>query len=155
MRIAKIDTAFSVLLALLACWIIYHALRFGLTSPSGIGGGLFPLIAGITILACSIANLFDKVERGTLQALTLDWPTLRPVALMVGTTAGFIALIPVFGMIFLTFPLVVAVSWIIERPASARAHIVVVVVAACTTAALYYLFARVLNIPLPWGIFDE
>ena len=152
MKTAYIDLAFTLFLIGLGGFIVLQAIGFGVVTNNGVGGGLFPLIAGAIVLVCGVGVLLDKASRASLGEELTNWTQIRPIVQFILATVAFIALIPFAGMVVLTFPFVLAISYIIERPRTLAGHLVIWALALVTALVMYFLFDQLLNLPLPWGL---
>lgn len=155
MRLAHLDIAGAVCFLVFSVWMIALALGYGIGGINVTGSGFFPLIAGTIILICSIGVLFDRTTRRAFEDDRLSLSQLAPVAGITLATAALIASLPWGGLVPLTMLYVPAVSYCVERPTSLRGHVAIWCLGVIAALASYYLFDVVLEIPLPWGTWEN
>lgn len=155
MKTSQLDIAFTIVLLALGAGIVVQAIGYGVFGPNITGSGFFPLLAGGAILLCCIAILLDGKTRQEMAGEVLNWHELKPVCCIVAATIAFIVLVPLAGMVLLTFPYVAAIAYSIHVPANRRGHAMLWLLALCTTVALFLLFDQALNVPLPWGVWGS
>jgi putative tricarboxylic transport membrane protein len=133
-------------------FIIHQALRLDYVNEFGPGPGFLPFWIGAGLVSLSAILLAMTVlapERGRLQEQSSRAEVLRGLAAWVAVMVG-ISLLEQLGFlasyVLLTFFLV----WIMAR----RSAWVSLIAAAACGAVLYFLFAGLLDLPLPpgpWG----
>lgn len=155
MRLAHLDIAVAVGFLAFSFWIIALAFGYGIVGTNITGSGFFPLIAGSVILICSIGVLFDRTARRELDEDHLSLAQLKPVAGITLATAALIAALPWGGLVPLTVLYVPAVSYCVERPTGWRGHVFIWCLGGIAALICFYLFDVALEIPLPWGIWED
>jgi putative tricarboxylic transport membrane protein len=144
--------AASSILAGLGGFIFFEASRLTFGSVRVPQTGFFPSILAILLLLFSIALLVqthrqpDNDSRG--QRITSEaW-----IRISTSLTAmlGFALLLEKLGFLLSTFIVMLLLLRVIERQNWSR----VIAVALATALVSYFLFAWVLNIPLPAGVLD-
>jgi putative tricarboxylic transport membrane protein len=131
----------AVGLALLAAGYLLAARRYPLDTLATPGPGIFPLIAGVGLLAAALWQLAATPDtRAAGEPLTLGAPVTTGVVLILYAIA-----LPRAGFLASSFVLVVVTSRLMGlagwwRPAA---------LALGVTAASHVVFARWLGVPLP------
>jgi len=155
MKLGHLDIGLAVIVLGFSMWTIAAAFGYGIFGPNVTGGGFFPLLTGSVMLVCSLGVIFDRTSRREFGDERLTSERLAPVAGIVLATGLLIALLPVAGLVPLTLVYVPAVAWCIERPRTPAGYLAILVLAVASAACCYLLFDRLLNIPLPWGIWED
>lgn len=115
------------------------------------GPGLFPLLVGAFLLAGGIAFLFQCLPREPGASAFLPSAARRRVAGVGGTLVAFCLLLPWLGYGVTALGLLVALLRLFGLAHWGAAGGVALV----ATAASYYLFAVVLGVPLPAGVWSD
>ena len=117
------------------------------------GPDLFPIIIGVGLIVCGIILILKGVaQRATVPMMVVgDWAQDRRniwnVLLLLGSIAFYILFSGWLGFILTSLVILIA---LLVRLGSSWATSVMVAVA--TTLVIHTLFAKVLLVPLPWGI---
>jgi hypothetical protein len=129
---------------------VTYALRLGLGSVKQPGAGLFPFIAGVTILIAD-AVLVAGSLRASSQApqFAFDASACRKVAALIMVMAGWILAMPYVGYVAVTFAGVCALARIFDLKGWRQP----LLLAAFTSLAVYVLFDWLLFLDLPRGVF--
>lgn len=135
--------------ALLGFSVFYlvHAVRLPLGSAEQPGPGMFPVLVGTVLLACSTAFLIQGAGRRAVSAGVPPGEAQRRVAGVTGAMVAFCLALPRDGYGLAVLGLLI----VLLRLLGARRWTVIVVVALLATAGSYYLFAVMLGVPLPAG----
>ena len=140
-------------LAFLTASALYlvQAVRLPLGSVEQPGPGLFPVLVGAFLLAAGAAFLLQSLRR-TLSAPTLPPPETRGrVTGVVVALVAFCLLLPWLGYGVTAFGLLLVILRLFGLDGWALTGAVALV----ATVASYYLFAAVLGVPLPAGLWDH
>ena len=137
---------------LLGLYVASQGPRYGLVSASaGAGPGMLPLLAGLGMLAASIAILVGSSgERADLLPETI--PERSGMVRMAAVVLGLIAVILVMerlGYIITMFVFLISTMRLLGR----RDLLLVVTVALGGSLGVYWIFTQKLSVALPRGIF--
>ncbi|MER5392972.1 tripartite tricarboxylate transporter TctB family protein [Saccharopolyspora sp. NPDC002686] len=145
-------------LALLGAGFALSAFGYGVLLPeSRIGPGFLPLVAGGLLAVLSVLLLVEQLRRPQPSSAVRGvddfgrtpqqrvW-ILRRVFVLLPVA---VALVPVLGMVCALGVLVLVISTWLER----RRLLPAVLLSASSAAAMYVVFAVVLQVPLPTGVF--
>lgn len=143
----------AVALAFLAGSALYlvQAARLPLGSVEQPGAGLFPILVGAFLLAVSAAHLLQDLRRSSGTQLLPPAGTGRRVMGVVAALGAFCLLLPWLGYAVAALGLLLA---ILRLFGLARWRMTAAV-ALVATVASYYLFAVVLGVPLPAGVWSR
>jgi putative tricarboxylic transport membrane protein len=111
-----------------------------------LGARLFPTILGISMAACG-AFLAIKPEPGGAQPILVRRSFIQ-VLILCALLLLYAISLPWLGYFLATFVLV----WMAARIMGERSFIRGVVISAVFSAGVFFLFSRVLTIPLPLGL---
>lgn len=117
------------------------------------GPDLFPLLIGAGLVLCgALLVLRGARERGTVPMVRLGaWAGDRRIAtnviLLVGSVVFYILFSDALGFVLVSFGIL---TLLLVRLGSGG--VAGVALAAVVTAAIHSLFAKVLLVPLPWGV---
>jgi len=123
---------------------------YGYSAPDGPGSGFFPFWLGV-IMAVLAAMMLVGASRAPEQGA--EWlpkgDRLRRLAVVLGITFVFVALLKVVGMILGTALFLVALMRVLDRTAWPLTLLV-----ACATAGINWLvFTYWLKVPFPVSVF--
>lgn len=143
----------AVALAFLAGSALYlvQAARLPLGSVEQPGAGLFPLLVGALLLAASVAHLLQDLRRGSGGPPLPSAETGRRVMGVVAALGAFCLLLPWLGYGVTALGLLLAIL----RLFGLARWGMTAAVALVATVASYYLFAVVLGVPLPAGVWSR
>lgn len=143
----------AVALAFLAGSALYlvQATRLPLGSVEQPGAGLFPLLVGAFLLAASAAHLLQDLRRSPGTPLLPSAETGRRVMGVVAALGAFCLLLPWLGYGVTALGLLLAIL----RLFGLARWGMTAAVALVATVASYYLFAVVLGVPLPAGVWSR
>ena len=142
----RINVISSIVLLLLAGYTIYEARKLP-ADITEVGAGFFPELAGGLLAAFAAGMLFFAI-RG--EGRDQEAPP-RPNRQLIISFAGllvYVILLPIAGFIATT-PVFLVVNGLAMADSARAWWKKLCVSATITTAALYYLFAVLLNVPLP------
>jgi putative tricarboxylic transport membrane protein len=144
--------AASLILAGLAGLILFEASRLAFGSIRVPQTGFFPSILAILLLFFSIALLLQtRREAGSEKR---DEPINSEAWSRIGITLaamlGFAVVLEKLGFLLSTFTVMLLLLRVVEPQKWPR----VIAVALATALISYFLFARLLNIPLPAGVLE-
>ena len=107
---------------------------------------LSPMLGGLALLLG-----LSALRRKEAGARFIDWPRYKAPAMLVGLVAAYIGLLPVIGYIPASFLLSAAFFLAMGLPSRKLG----LAVAAAASVLVYVLFAILLEVPLPHGVFFE
>ncbi len=140
-----IERLLNLVWILLGCAAAWHAWGLGLRGPSGPESGLFPFIASCMIAALGVTLWLKPTSRAAP-----DWPDSSGAGRAVGVIAG-IALMAA-GMDYAGFVLSSTVTMLILLRAIDKASWAeTLMLTAGSVAAVFFVFGRLLGMPLPRG----
>lgn len=141
----KVDIVTSVLLLALAGYVYQEAARFPAAADT-LGPEFFPkLVAGL-LAAFAAGILFFAVTAKSNEAAP-DLPT-QPLIIIMAALVLYIAALPHAGFL-VTTPVFLTIAGFVIADSIQFWWKKVAISSAITTGALYYLFATLLNVPLP------
>lgn len=147
------DAVIAVVLIAFASAVIAYATTFPRLHGQDYGPDLFPILIGAGLIGCGALLLVKGIsERATVPLAAVgDWARDRArvvdLVLLVGGIAfyilasGWLGFVPVAFAILLILLVRLGTGWVAS-----------VGIAAATTLLLHALFAKLLLVPLPWGI---
>lgn len=143
----------GTLLILFALAEIVYASTFPRLHGQNYGPDLFPTLIGIALLVCgSILVVQGIAQRGAVPLIEIgDWAQDRRnvvnVAVLLGSIIFYIIASDELG--FIPTSLLILTTLLVRFGSTWRTSIIV---AVATTFIIHTLFAKVLLVPLPWGI---
>lgn len=143
----------GVILILFAIAEIVYTTTFPRLFGQDYGPNLFPILIGIGLLVCGAILVVQGIaERGTVPVADIggwaqDRGNLLNVALLLGSILLYILVSDAVG--FIPLSLLILTTLLVRFGSSLGASLVI---ATATTFVIHTLFAKVLLVPLPWGI---
>jgi len=143
----------GVLLILFALAVIAYANTFPRLHGQNYGPDLFPTLIGIGLLVCGgILVIQGFALRATVPMIDIgEWAkdrrNIANVLIMLGSMIFYILVSDAIG--FITISLLILTVLLLRFGSSWTSSILI---AAITTFAIHTLFAKLLLVPLPWGI---
>lgn len=142
----KVNIFTAILLLALAGYVYWEASGFPAATDT-LGPEFFPkLVAGFLAAFAIGILLFACFEKKTDED-AVDLPT-QPLVLIMAAMVAYIVLLPHVGFLATT-PVFLTVAGFLIADSIRLWWKRVVISSAITTGALYYLFATLLNVPLP------
>lgn len=147
------DAVFGGLLILFAIVMIAYTTTFPSLYGQNYGPDLFPIIIGGGLAICGILLVVRGVaERETVPLVQMgDWAsdrgTVINVGLLIGAMIFYILLSDWLGFVIISL---LILTILLVRLGSS--FLTSVVIAAVTTLLIHFVFAKVLLVPLPWGL---
>lgn len=145
------NTAVGLLLILFACVVLVHVQSFPKLDNGYPGPALFPQVLSVLIIGCGIGLAVQGIRRRE-RLWRLDPGTVTPagwlnIAVVLGAVVCYIFLAERVGFLIFSFAMLMALmQWFKVKRLPGLAMSVAV------TLAIYLLFAKVLLVPLPWGL---
>jgi putative tricarboxylic transport membrane protein len=144
--------AASLILAGLAGLILFEASRLAFGSIRVPQTGFFPSILATLLLFFSI-GLLVQIRRqagGESREQPIKSEAWIRISITLAAMFGFALVLEKLGFLLSTFTLMLVLLRVIEAQKWSR----VIAVAFATALISYFLFARLLNIPLPAGVLE-
>jgi flagellar biosynthesis component FlhA len=142
---ARVIGAFIVLIAIT---YMAQSLRIPRGTIAQPGPGFFPILVSLLLISVAICFMVSAIKEPRSHQDGLQAPARRRVISVLAALGGFCLLLPVAGYPFAAFALVGVMLW--QLGASWGGVISISLVSA---AVSYYVFAVILGVPLPGGIF--
>lgn len=148
----RLNIAASLILAGLAGLILYEASQLAFGSIRVPQTGFFPSILAILLLFFSIALLVQTCRQagGTGGEQPIKNEAWTRISITLAAMLGFALVLETLGFLLSTFTVMLLLLRVIEPQKWSK----VIVVALATALVSYFLFARLLNIPLPAGVLE-
>ena len=145
------NTAIGLSLIIFACAVLVHVQSFPKLDNGYPGPALFPSVLAVLFIFCGIGLIIQGIRnREKLLKIDLGTVTLAGwinIAFVLGTVAGYIFFAEYVGFLVFSFViLMILMKWLKVK----MLHSLVMSIAV--TLAIYLLFAKVLLVPLPWGL---
>jgi putative tricarboxylic transport membrane protein len=149
-NLRKSDIAVALLLAGLAGWLLLQANKLAFGTLRVPQTAFFPTVLASLLLVFSVLLLFQSLRQPQSGAILQK---IEPEAwYRMGTTLailiGFAVILERLGFLLSTFFLMV----LLLRASEAQSWLRIFIIALATAAVAYFIFAWLLNIPLPAGI---
>ena len=145
------NTAIGLFLIVFAAAVLWHVQSFPSLDNGYPGPALFPSVLAVLFILCGVVLMIQGVRQRE-KLLRFDTGTLTVSGLLnivfvLGAIACYIFLAETIGfLIFSVVVLMVLMKWLKVKTLSSVAMAVVV------TLVIYLLFAKILLVPLPWGL---
>ena len=145
------NTAIGLFLIVFAAAVLWHVQSFPSLDNGYPGPALFPSVLAVLFILCGVVLIIQGVrQREKLLKFdtgTLTLSGLLNIVFVLGTIVCYIFLAETIGfLIFSLAVLVVLMKWLKVKTLSSIA------MALGVTLVIYLLFAKVLLVPLPWGL---
>ena len=145
------NTAIGLFLIIFAAVVLWHVQSFPSLDNGYPGPALFPSVLAVLFILCGVGLIIqgvrqrEKVLKFDTGALTLSG--LLNIIFVLATIVCYIFLAEYIGfLIFSVAVLVVLMKWLKVKTLSS------IMMALSVTFVIYLLFAKVLLVPLPWGL---
>ena len=145
------NTAIGLFLILFAAVVLWHVQSFPSLDNGYPGPALFPSVLAVLFILCGIGLIIqgirhrEKLLKFETGSLTLSG--LLNILFVLGTIVCYIFLAEYIGfLIFSSVVLLILMKWLKVKTLSS------IVMSAGVTLVIYLLFAKVLLVPLPWGL---
>ena len=145
------NTAIGLFLIIFAAVVLWHVQSFPSLDNGYPGPALFPSVLSVLFILCGVGLIIqgvrqrEKLLKFDTGALTLQG--LLNIFFVLGTIVCYIFLAEYVGfLIFSVALLVVLMKWLKVKTLSS------IMMALSVTFVIYLLFAKVLLVPLPWGL---
>ncbi|MCP4622747.1 MAG: tripartite tricarboxylate transporter TctB family protein [bacterium] len=145
------NTAIGLSLIIFACAVLVHVRSFPKLDNGYPGPALFPSVLAVLFIFCGIGLIIQGIRnREKLLKIDLGTVTLAGwinIAFVLGTVACYIFFAEYVGFLIFSFViLMILMKWLKVKMLHS------LVMSITVTLAIYLLFAKVLLVPLPWGL---
>ena len=145
------NTAIGMVLIIFASTVLVHVQSFPKLDNGYPGPALFPSVLAVLFIFCGIGLIIQGIRQRE-KVLKFDLGTIAPagwinIAFVLGTVVCYILLAEYLGfLIFSLVILIILMKWLKVKILPNLAMSITV------TLAIYLLFAKVLLVPLPRGL---
>lgn len=145
------NTLIGLLLIIFACTVLVHVQSFPKLDNGYPGPALFPEVLSMLFIFCGIGLIIQGIRnRERLLKYDLGAVTLAGwlnIAFVLGAIVCYIFLAEYVGFLIFSFViLMILMKWLKVKLLSS------LVMSTTVTLAIYLLFAKILLVPLPWGL---
>jgi len=145
------NSAIGLLLIIFACAVLVHVQSFPKLDNGYPGPALFPKVLSILFIFCGIGLTIQGIRhRERLLNVDLGAVTLAGwlnIAFVLGAVVCYIFLAEYIGFLIFSFAILMALmKWFRVKLLPS------LVMSVAVTLAIYLLFAKILLVPLPWGL---
>ena len=145
------NTAIGLFLILFAAVVLWHVQSFPSLDNGYPGPALFPSVLAVLFIFCGIGLIYQGVRQRE-KLLKFDTGTLTisgflNILFVLGTIVCYIILAQYAGFLIFSFlVLLILMKWLKVKPLAS------ILMSSGVTLVIYLLFAKVLLVPLPWGL---
>jgi putative tricarboxylic transport membrane protein len=145
------NTAIGLFLIIFAAAVLWHVQSFPSLDNGYPGPALFPSVLAVLFIFCGIGLIIQGVRQHE-RLLKFDIGTLTGSGLIniffvIGAIVCYILLAEIIGFLIFSFViLMVLMNWLKVKTLSS------ILMSVGVTFVIYLLFAKVLLVPLPWGL---
>ena len=145
------NTAIGLFLILFATVVLWHVQSFPSLDNGYPGPALFPSVLAVLFILCGIGLIIQGIwQREKLLKFdtgTLTLSGLLNIFFVLGAIVCYIFLSEYIGFLIFSFMvLLILMKWLKVKTLSS------IVMSIGVTLVIYLLFAKVLLVPLPWGL---
>ena len=147
------DAVFGAILVVLGLAVVAHVQSFPRIPGQQVGPALFPGLVAVGLAVCGAILIFQGLRHRDAQPWFVAEPWTRSrrhvvaFAAVVGAIAFYIALAGTLGFLVVG-PLILFALFVVFGVRPARA----VVLAVVAALVIWYVFYKLLRVPLPWGV---
>ena len=145
------NTAIGLFLIIFAAAVLWHVQSFPSLDNGYPGPALFPSVLAVLFILCGVGLIIQGVRQHE-KLLKFDIGTLTVSGLfniffVLGAIVCYILVAETIGFLIFSFViLMVLMKWLkVKTPSS-------ILMSVGVTLVIYLLFAKVLLVPLPWGL---
>ena len=145
------DTTIGLSLIIFACAVLVHVQSFPELDNGYPGPALFPSVLSVLFIFCGI-GLISQGIRKREKILKFDFESVNlagwiNIAFVLGAIVCYIFFSDYIGFLIFSFIiLMILMKWL------KVSTLLSLVMSVSVTLAIYLLFAKVLLVPLPWGL---
>jgi putative tricarboxylic transport membrane protein len=145
------NTAIGLLLIFFACAVLVHVQSFPKLDNGYPGPALFPRVLSVLFILCGIGLAIQGIRnRERLLHIDIGDITLAGwlnIACVLGVILSYIFLVEYLGFLIFSFAILMAqMKWFNVKLLPS------LLMSVAVTLAIYLLFAKILLVPLPWGL---
>ena len=146
------DTAIGMSLIIFACAVLVHVQGFPELDNGYPGPALFPSVLAVLFILCGIGLIVQGIRKRE-NVLKFDLGSVRlagwiNIAFILGAILCYIFFVDYIGFLIFSFViLMILMKWLRVK------MILSLAMSIGVTLAIYLLFAKILLVPLPWGLF--
>ena len=145
------DTAIGLFLIIFAGAVLVHVQSFPKLDNGYPGPALFPSVLAVLFIFCGIGLIIQGIrKRENVLKFDLGSVSLAGwinIAFVLGAIVGYIFFSDYIGFLIFSFViLMILMKWLKVKT------ILSLVMSVGVTLAIYLLFAKILLVPLPWGL---
>jgi putative tricarboxylic transport membrane protein len=145
------NTVIGSLLIIFACVVLIHVQSFPKLDNGYPGPALFPEILSVLFIFCGVGLIIQGVRRRE-KVLNFDLGNITAagwinIVFVLGAVVCYIFLAEYVGFLIFSFViLMILMKWLKVKVLPS------LIMSAVVTVAIYLLFAKMLLVPLPWGL---
>jgi putative tricarboxylic transport membrane protein len=145
------DTVIGLSLIIFACAVLVHVQSFPKLDNGYPGPALFPSVLSVLFIICGIGLIIQGIRKRE-KFLKFDFGSIRlsgwiNIVFVLGAIVSYILFSDYVGFLIFSFViLMILMKWL---KVSIKLSLVMSV---SVTLAIYLLFAKILLVPLPWGL---
>jgi len=145
------NTAIGLFLILFAAVVLWHVQSFPSLDNGYPGPALFPSVLAVLFILCGIGLIIQGIRQHEkllkFDTDTLTFSGLLNILFVLGAIVCYIFLAETIGFLIFSFMvLLILMKWLKVKTLSS------IVMSFGVTLVIYLLFAKVLLVPLPWGL---
>ena len=145
------NTAIGVFLIIFSAAVLWHVQSFPSLENGYPGPSLFPSVLAVLFIICGIGLIIQGVKKHEkllkFETVSLTLPGLFNIFFILGAIVCYILFAEYIGFLIFSFAvLLILMKWLKVKTISS------VLMAFGVTLVIYILFAKILLVPLPWGL---
>jgi putative tricarboxylic transport membrane protein len=145
------NTAIGLFLIVFAAAVLWHVQNFPSLDNGYPGPALFPSVLAVLFIFCGVGLIFQGIrQRENLLKFDIGGLTLAGflnIIFVLGAIICYIFLAEYIGFLIFSFAVLLALmKWLKVKTHSS------ILMALGVTFVIYLLFAKMLLVPLPWGL---
>ncbi len=145
------NTAIGLFLIVFAAAVLWHVQSFPTLDNGYPGPALFPSVLAVLFIFCGVGLIFQGIrQREKLLKFDIGGLTLTGflnITFVLGAIICYIFLAEYIGFLIFSFAVLLALmKWLKVKTLSS------ILMALSVTFVIYLLFAKMLLVPLPWGL---
>jgi len=145
------NTAIGVFLIIFSAAVLWYVQSFPSLENGYPGPSLFPSVLAVMFILCGIGLIIQGVKKREkllkFDTGSLTLPGLLNILFVLGTIVCYIFFAEYVGFLIFSFVvMLILMKWLKVKNLSS------VLMAVGVTLVIYILFAKILLVPLPWGL---
>lgn len=132
--------------------IFFASLKMEFGTPRDPGPGFMPLLSSVLLFSLSLVVLITGINppvRNEDKRSLVGWENLKAPAVLVIALLGYTSLLEIFGYLAATF-LLMFIMFFMDEP---KRWFTSIAMAFVLTSLSFFVFYKLLGVPLPVGIF--